>query len=113
MYTDPLCGKTWKTDLEAMASLDNNPSKRKRPDDSPEDLSKSVDVCRHCNKKCAKRSEAVQCDLCYSWLHASCEGLNKDQYKLLTQLLTQYPLLTMSCIIASLINGNPLKAAYV
>ena len=69
-----------------MALLDNNTSKRKRPDDSPEDLSKSVDVCRHCNKKCTKRSEAVQCDLCYSWLHASCEGLNKDQYKLLTQL---------------------------
>ena len=69
-----------------MASLDNNPQKRKRPDDSPDELSKNVDICCHCNKKCTKGSEAVQCDLCYSWLHASCEGLSKEQYKLLTQL---------------------------
>ena len=69
-----------------MASLGNNPSKRKRPEDSPDDSSKSVDVCRHCSKKCTKKSEAVQCDLCCSWLHASCEGLSKDEYKLLTQL---------------------------
>ena len=27
-----------------------------------------------------------QCDLCATWLHASCEGLKKDQYKLLYQL---------------------------
>ena len=66
-----------------MASLDNNPQKRKRPDDSPEELSKNVDICCHCNKKSTKRSEAVQCDLCYSWLH---EGPSKEQYKLLTQL---------------------------
>ena len=69
-----------------MASLDNNPQKRRRPDDSPDEICKNVDVCRHCNKKCTKKSEAVQCDLCYSWLHASCEGLTKEQYKLLTQL---------------------------
>jgi len=44
-----------------MASLENNPMKRKRPDDSPDELSKNVDICRHCNKKCTKKSEAVQC----------------------------------------------------
>ena len=72
--------------FEVMASQDNNPLKRRRLDDSPDELSKNADICRHCNKKCTKKSEAVQCDLCYSWLHASCEGLNKEQYKLLTQL---------------------------
>ena len=41
---------------------------------------------KQCNKKCSKKSEAIQCDLCYGWLHASCEGLSKDEYKLLTQL---------------------------
>ena len=71
---------------EVMASQDNNPLKRKQPDDSPDELSKNVDICRHCNKKCTKKSEAVQCDLCYLWLHTSCEGLNKEQCKLLTQL---------------------------
>ena len=69
--------------FEVLASQDNNPLKRRRLDDSP---SKNVDICCHCNKKCTKKSEAVQCDLCYSWLHASCEGLNKEQYKLLTHL---------------------------
>ena len=53
---------------------------------SNDELSKNVNICCYCNKKCMKRSEAVQCDLCYSWLHASCEGLSKEQYKLLTQL---------------------------
>ena len=71
-----------------MASQDNNLLKRRRLDDSPDDISKNVDVCHHCNKKCTKKSEAVQCDLCYSWLHASCEGLSKEQYKLLTQLIS-------------------------
>jgi len=60
--------------------------KRRQPDDSPDDVSKNVDIFRHCNKKCMKKSEAVQCNFCYSWLHASCEGLGKEQYKLLTQL---------------------------
>ena len=26
-------------------------------------------------------SEATQCDMCYSWVHATCEGLKKEQYK--------------------------------
>ena len=31
-------------------------------------------------------SEAIQCNMCYSWVHAACEGLKKEQYKQLTQL---------------------------
>ena len=31
-------------------------------------------------------SEAKQFDMCYSWVHAACEGLKKDQYKQLMHL---------------------------
>ena len=51
--------------------------------------SKSVIVCGHCKKKCTTKeplSEAIQCDMCYSWVHAACEGLKKEQYRQLTQL---------------------------
>ena len=43
-----------------------------------------VNVCGHCNK-CMPRSEAIQCDLCQSWVHASCEGISKETYKFLTK----------------------------
>ena len=69
-----------------MTSFEKHPPKRKRQDDSPEELCKNIDVCHHCSKKCSKKNEAIQCDLCYAWLHASCEGLSKDKYKLLTRL---------------------------
>ena len=67
-------------------------SKRRKPDtdESPDKLSqlldKPVDICGYCKKKCTAKCEALQCDLCAAWLHASCEGLTKDQYKLLNQL---------------------------
>ena len=31
-------------------------------------------------------NEAIQCDLCAMWVHASCEGVSSDDYKLLTNL---------------------------
>ena len=72
--------------------------KRKKPQDpvSPDTLraeavnSKSVDVCINCNKRCnttGKNSEALQCDLCFSWVHASCEGVSKSHYKFLNEIL--------------------------
>ena len=68
--------------------------KRKRPNIPSPDAeilsqSKTIDVCGHCNKKCTAKgpqSEALQCDMCHSWVHATCEGLKKDQYKQLAQL---------------------------
>jgi len=59
------------------------------PNDSPDILSKTVDVCGHCAKKCGGEgplNEAIQCDLCSTWVHASCEGISSDDYKLLTNL---------------------------
>ena len=72
--------------------------KRKKPQDpvSPDTLraeavnSKSVDVCIKCNKRCnttGKSSEALQCDLCFSWVHAACEGVSKSHYKSLNEIL--------------------------
>ena len=51
--------------------------------------SKTTDICGHCNKKCTAKgpqSEAIQCDMCHSWVHAASEGLKKEQYKQITQL---------------------------
>ena len=81
-------------DNEANMDSDDDASsshrKRMRPNDTPPDPrilqeSKKVNVCGHCNKKCTLRSEAIQCDLCQSWVHASCEGISKENYKLLTR----------------------------
>ena len=76
----------------ASSSQEGTASKRKRPNTISPDTatlleSKRVDVCGHCKKKCTTKgslSEAIQCDMCYSWVHAACEGLKKEQYKHLT-----------------------------
>ena len=34
-------------------------------------------------KVVAKQGQAVQCDLCGVWVHAECDGISADQYKLL------------------------------
>ena len=60
-----------------------------KPDTTTLLESKRVDVCGHCKKKCTTKgplSEAIQCGMCYSWVHAACEGLKKEQCKHLTQL---------------------------
>ena len=47
------------------------------------------DICKHCNKKCTKTGEsskAIQCEVCYSWIHASCEGLNMKECDLFNKL---------------------------
>ena len=28
------------------------------------------DICGHCDKECTPNGEAIQCDLCYVWVHA-------------------------------------------
>ena len=47
------------------------------------------DVCKLCNKKCTATGEdsnAIQCEICYSWVHATCDGLSIEQYDLFNQL---------------------------
>ena len=79
-------------------TTDRNSVKQKKPDDnvSPDTLraqalSKTVDMCACCNKRCTstgKNSEAIQCDLCYSWVHATCEGISKSHFKSLNEILS-------------------------
>jgi len=58
------------------------------------------DVCKHCNKRCTakgKQSEAIQCEICHSWVHSSCEGISKEHYKSLNQLFQGIPNLIYCC----------------
>ena len=73
---------------------ENNASghKRRKPgsDDSPDKsyyvLNKSLDVCGKCNKKCSSKAEAIQCDMCCMWVHATCDNVTKEQYKAIKSL---------------------------
>ena len=74
---------------EDLTSSAKTQTKRHKPDseDSPDKLtcllSRPVDTCGHCNKKCTTKDRAIQCDLCSTWVHANCENLTNDQYKVL------------------------------
>ena len=81
-------------DQDGLRTASTPATKRKRlnipsPDAEILSQSKTIDTCGHCSKKCTAKgpqSEALQCDMCHSWVHATCEGLKKDQYKQFTQL---------------------------
>ena len=52
-------------------------------------LELSGDICKHRNKKCTETGEgskAIQCEVCYSWVYATCDGLNMEEYDLLNKL---------------------------
>ena len=63
-------------------------SKQNEPDTdgslnkSEQILSKALDVCGKCNKRCIVKGESIQCDLCGNWEHANCENITCAQYKL-------------------------------
>ena len=70
--------------LTVSPSIEHDSSAKKKKDDKPEELlsKTALDFCGKCKKKC--KGESIQCDLCGLWAHASCEGINKDQYKAIT-----------------------------
>ena len=82
-------------------SLTPTLSKRRREDGSPpKALTMPGETCKHCNKKCTskgKSSEAIQCDICYVWVHASCESFSKEQYKTFSDLSKSFPNLAYCC----------------
>ena len=58
------------------------------------------DTCSHCMKHCTskgKSSDAIQCEICYRWVHASCEGIPKEKYKLFNQVVGEIPNLVYCC----------------
>ena len=60
----------------------------------------AVDVCGHCNKTCdadGARGEAVQCDLCEGWVHASCENISSKLYKSFSSLAKSIPNMVYYC----------------
>ena len=49
------------------------------------------DTCKHCNKKCTETGEgstAIQCEMCYSWVHATCDELSMKEYDPFNKLST-------------------------
>ena len=72
-------------------STSGNPKKRPysdvSPDKSAQILSKPLDVCGKCNKKCTSaKGESIQCDLCGMWAHTTCECISREQFKAVKSL---------------------------
>ena len=72
------------------------PPKRKRKDDNSPSKALNMPgyICKHCNKRCTskgKSSEAIQCDICFVWVHAACEGFTKEQFKTFSDLSKSFP----------------------
>ena len=73
-------------------STSGNPKERPysdiSPDKSAQILSRALDVCSKCNKKCtsAPKGESIQCDLCGMWAHATCECISREQFKAIKSL---------------------------
>ena len=65
------------------------------PKDSQSKLVKLPgESCSHCLKCCTsngKSSDAIQCEICYRWMHALCEGISKEKYRLFSQLASKIP----------------------
>ena len=54
------------------------------------------DMCKLCNKKFTESGEdsktiLIQCEICYSWVHGTCDGLSIEQYRI--YLISYLPLL--------------------
>ena len=79
-------------------SLSSTLPKRRREDDNspPKALAMPGDICKHCTIK-GKNSEAIQCDICYVWVHASCESFSREQYKAFSDLSKSFPNLVYCC----------------
>ena len=85
-----------------MAETTGNAKRIREGDSSPPKVPfMPGDICKHCNKKCTlkgKNSEAVQCDVCFVWVHASCKGFTKGQYKTFSDLSKVLPNIAYSAV---------------
>jgi len=48
----------------------------------------SLLTCVHTVISAGKSSEGIQCDLCYSWVHTTCEGISKAHSMSLKEVLS-------------------------
>ena len=55
------------------------------------------EICKHYNKLCFKKGTSFQCEVCYRWVHASCEGVSNDNYKLFNKLSASMPNIVYCC----------------
>ena len=52
-------------------------------------LDRPRDVCGYCNEKCTTRgkgSDGILCDYCGFWVHAKCDGMTAEYYKMFSKL---------------------------
>ena len=57
-------------------------------------------TCKYCHRDCTEEGEnskAVQCEICYSWVHASCDGLSNEDYDLFNKLSTTVSNIAYCC----------------
>lgn len=65
-----------------------------------DDTGRDKDVCGHCKKKvtsCGIGSDGLYCDYCEFWVHASCEGMSPDVYKLYSNIAQQVSNMSYYC----------------
>ena len=55
------------------------------------------ELCKHGNKLCSKKGMSLQCEVYYNWVHASCEGVSNDDYKLFNKLSAAVPNIVYCC----------------
>ena len=64
----------------------------------PDDRNK--EICGHCNSRCVSRgkgSDGLLCDCCGQWVHASCEGMTLEDYRMFVVLAEKVPNMSYYC----------------
>ena len=91
-------GERCETHENHIDNITTSAQPKRRCDGSPPSaMNVPGDLCGHCGKKCTmkgKSSEAIQCDVCFEWVHATCEGFSREQYKVFNQLVTAFSNIT-------------------
>ena len=57
-------------------------------------------ICGHCSLECSeegKGSEAFCCEFCGGWVHAACEGIDKEAYRKFSELCDVIPNMSYYC----------------
>lgn len=53
---------------------------RKASTSQSEKPKRSVEKCGECSKQVRDGEKAIQCELCETWFHSSCQLIDDDQY---------------------------------